>query len=93
MAGKGRPQGSTSRNGVFLLNRLKDVLGEDFDPFVKMATIAADDNHDDQFQALKELCNYIQPKLKSIEVTPAEDENGLPIGFTVHFVKADNASG
>ena len=87
----GRPKGATSRNGIFLLNRLKDVLGEDFDPFVKMATIAADDEHDDQFQALKELCNYIQPKLKAVQLSGGEDEDGLPQSIAITFVKPEHA--
>jgi hypothetical protein len=84
-----RPKGSTSRNGVFLLKRLKDVLGEDFDPFVKMAQIASDDDHNDQFQALKELLNYIQPKLKSVELSPGTDEDGKDVEWKVKVIKTD----
>ena len=87
----GRPKGATSKNGVFLLKRLKDVLGEDFDPFVKMATIASDDEHKDQFPALKELCNYIQPKLKSVEMKLGDDEKGNN-KITVEFVKVSAPS-
>lgn len=37
----GRPAGSTNKNSVFLLKRMQDMLGEDFDPVVNMARNAA----------------------------------------------------
>lgn len=39
-----------------------------FDPFLAMAKIAADAAHERNFEALKELCQYIEPKKKSVDV-------------------------
>ena len=36
MAG-GRPQGSTNKNKIFLLNRLQDMYGDSFHPIMQMA--------------------------------------------------------
>ncbi len=70
----------TKRNAAFLLNRLKDMYGEDFDPIMKMAENAnrlqkiADENEDDanaQLDANKEwerLGSFTTPKLKSVEM-------------------------
>ena len=33
----GRPQGSLSKNSKYLLNRLKEMYGKDFEPILKMA--------------------------------------------------------
>ena len=36
-----RPKGALGKNKAFLLNRLKDMYGKDFDPVMKMAEQAA----------------------------------------------------
>jgi hypothetical protein len=73
------PVKQTPRNEKFLLNRLKAMYGDDFDPIVRMAANAdrlqkiADDAPDDanaQVDVNKEwerMAQFTHPKLKSIE--------------------------
>lgn len=86
--GAGRPKGSTSRNGEFLLSRLKDMLGDDFDPFVTMAEKAKNKDDPDQMQALKEICQYIKPKLKSVDMTVDAQHTIKPSELTPDAAKA-----
>ncbi len=46
----GRPPGSSNKNSKFLLNRLKAMYGDDFDPVMKMAENAM------RLQAVAEKC-------------------------------------
>jgi len=71
----------SKRNEAFLLNRLKAMYGEDFDPIMKLAQNAsrlqeiADQNVDDssaQVDANREwerMAQFTTPKLKSVEMT------------------------
>jgi len=73
------PVKQTERNEKFLLNRLKVMYGDDFDPIIRMAENAdrlqkiADQNVDDasaQVDVNKEwerMAQFTTPKLKSIE--------------------------
>jgi acyl-[acyl carrier protein]--UDP-N-acetylglucosamine O-acyltransferase len=99
MAERGRPKGSQSRNKDFLMKRLQDMYGEDFDPIMMAAKNAHEMNGlaqlelteeqmrdmdgeallnftDAVFARKKECVNafdkiaqYVQPKLKAIELT------------------------
>lgn len=75
-----RPKGSPNKNKRELKARLKQLLGEDFDPVVRMAEMAvalhenATSTRDpsDQKSALDgwdKVAQYVEPKLKAIEVS------------------------
>ena len=93
-----RPLGGSNRNSRFLLTKLKEMYGKDFEPIIKSAENAvrmqeiADDNlgGDDEFNQRKEcvsawekVAQYVSPKLKAIEVT---GEDGGPVITTVERV-------
>lgn len=75
--------GSPNRNKQFLLNRLKDMYGEDFHPIIQMAdnAVLLQERVDklgnnaqsvDIINALKawgSVAEYVSPKLKAIELT------------------------
>lgn len=60
---KGRPLGSTNKRRSIEL--LCEEMG--FDPFALLIETAKDPCAKDQFFALKELCQYLEPKKKSLE--------------------------
>lgn len=63
----GRKKGSLNKVTTDLFAKLESI---GLDPFTELAKIAqADDNPDLRFQALKELCQYLFPKRKAMEVT------------------------
>ena len=81
--------GSPNKNKQFLLKRLQDMFGEDFDPVIsaaqnaiRMQEIASNTNDPvDEFNQRKECVNawdkiaqYVTPKLKSVELSGNEGE-------------------
>ena len=72
-------EGSPNKNKQFLLNRLQDMYGDDFDPVMKMAENAHKmqqlvDMAEDKFTARKncvdawdKIAVYVTPKLKAVE--------------------------
>ena len=86
-----RTLGSQNKNKDRLWKALRAEYGDDFDPIMKMAAIASDDNNDDALKltAWKEIAQYVYPKLKSIEVSMGEDEDGQPKAWTINIVKGD----
>lgn len=87
-----RPTGSLNKNKDFLLKKLQAMYGDDFDPIMKMAEIASNKSNDDvlKLSAWKEVAQYVYPKLKSVEITPGEDEEGKPLKWTIEVVKPNN---
>ena len=100
-----REAGTPNKNKAFLLNKLKDMYGKDFDPIMMMAEQAvrlhaAAVDSEDGTKALVESINgwdkiaqYVQPKLKAIEVT-GEGGDAIELkhrGLTVNLVKSDTA--
>jgi len=92
----GRPTGSNNRNKNFLLNRLKDMYGDDFHPIMRMAESAvqlqkiADEEQDVQahkaaLDGWDKIANYTEPKLKSVEVTGKDGEDLIPNNITVKY--------
>lgn len=106
--------GSANKNRQFLLNRMKDMLGEDFDPVIQMAKNAvklqqiADENlancgyiedaegkeimtyAESLINANKEferVAPYIAPKLKAVEISQEEGEDGKPKEWKIQVVK------
>jgi hypothetical protein len=88
--------GSPNKNKNFLLNRLKDMYGDDFHPIMRMAESAvqlqaiADDEQDVQaykaaLDGWDKIANYTEPKLKSVEVTGKDGEDLIPNNITVKY--------
>lgn len=74
-----RPVGAQGKNKAFLLKRLQDMYGEDFNPVIRMAENAvklqeiadasADDSNDRKaaLDGWDKVANYVEPKLKAVE--------------------------
>ena len=73
----GRTVGALNKNKDRLLRMLKAEYGEEFDPIMRMAEIAATPENDDSLKlsAWKEVAQYVYPKLKAIEQTHHLDED------------------
>ena len=77
----GRPLNSANKNKAYLLKRLQDMYGADFNPVIKVAENAvalqlAADNEPDKTEvrvaavnAWDKVAQYVEPKLKAIEVS------------------------
>lgn len=103
MAQRGRPKGSVNSNTKGLRAQLKREFGQDYDVVMMMAEQAQKmidvannecDPHE-QFHKRKEcvhtldkIAQYVQPKLKAIEITDAEGNNALPTAITFNLVDA-----
>ena len=85
-----RPKGALGKNKAFLLNRLKDMYGKDFDPVMKMAEQAATldqlaleepsvTNQKESIHAWGKIAEFVTPKLKATEVTTGD--NGLTVSI------------
>ena len=73
-----RPKGALGKNKAFLLNRLKSIYGDSFDPIMKAAEqahtldqLAQQDptvaNQRDSIASWLKIAEYVAPKLKAIE--------------------------
>lgn len=71
----GRKPGSKNKRRS-ILELCEDLS---FDPFIELAKIASDRAHERQFDALKELCQYIEPKKKSTEVALDPEKSTIRI--------------
>lgn len=80
-----RQAGTPNKNKPFLLNRLKDMYGDDFHPIMKMAEnavklheIAATTQESADIKAAidgwDKIATYTEPKLKAVEVTGADGD-------------------
>ena len=76
----GRPKGSMNKNSKFLLNRLQDMYGEQFDPVMRMAQQAVKldelaegdpsvSNQKESIQAWGKIAEFVSPKLKAVELS------------------------
>ncbi len=74
-ANAGRKPGSKNKRISVL--EICQVIG--LDPFVEMAKIAQDIRHKYRYDALKELCQYIEPKKKHTDVTVDPDNNTIRV--------------
>jgi hypothetical protein len=86
--------GSPNKNKAFLLNRLKDMFGNDFDPIIRMAEQAtelhrlANERRDivslkASIDAWDKVAVYVEPKLKA---TNYDQELGEPVPFIINIV-------
>ena len=93
-------KGSPNKNKEYLMNRLKDMYGDDFDPIIRMAEqatrlhAAAIDAEDtkvltDSINGWDKIAQYVQPKLKAVELT-GEDGSSIKadLQWTVEYVNA-----
>ena len=87
--------GSPNKNKAFLLNRLKDMFGNDFDPIIRMAEQAAElhcvasERRDiaslkASIDAWDKVAVYVEPKLKA---TNYDQELGEPVPFIINIVE------
>ena len=92
MAGR---KGVPNKNKAYLMKRLQDMFGDDFDPIIRMAEQAtrlhaqAIDSEEgtraliDSISAWDKIAQYVQPKLKAIEIT---GENGEPVSVETRVI-------
>ena len=90
-----REKGIPNKNKAFLLNRLKDMYGDEFHPIMRMAENAvklqgaADTeepnpvNYKMALEGWEKIAQYVEPKLKAIEVA---GEDGNPIKTESTFI-------
>ena len=89
------------RNKAFLMKRLEDMYGEDFHPIMNMAAIAVQLQEvatlDPDAANLKaaldgwdKIGQYVQPKLKAVELTGA-DGGAILTDSVFEFIPVDNA--
>jgi hypothetical protein len=89
--------GSPNKNKKFLLNRLKDMFGEDFDPIIRMSEQASElhdlarENRDvsslkASIDAWDKIAVYVEPKLKSVvhQLNDPQDPLVINIVRTIH---------
>jgi hypothetical protein len=90
--------GCPNKNKKFLLNRLKDMFGKDFDPIIRMSEQAAElhklarENHDvpsyrASIDAWDKVAVYVEPKLKSVG---NQLEMGEPVPFIINIVEPNS---
>jgi len=93
-----RPKGSNNRNKNFLLNRLKDMYGEDFHPIMRMAENAVKlqqiaeieqdvTAHKAALDGWDKVAQYTEPKLKAVEMTGKDGEDLIPSSIKVKFTE------
>lgn len=70
----GRPKGSKNHRGFNVEQILKDLK---YCPFTHLYKMATDDKWSkrERTQAAIELCTYVAPKLKSVELSSAQKES------------------
>lgn len=90
--GKPRPEGAGRKKGT--LNRQTVALEEicekhKINPFEAMIKLALTTDKDElRFNALKELCQYLYPKRKAVEVSNSSEE-GFKIILEDYIIKKD----
>lgn len=101
----GRPKGSQTRNSKFLLNRLKEIYGEEFEPVMRMAEMATllqaeamscEKEHKsraikDAIDGWDKIAKYVQPTLKAVEIS-GTDGDSLP-AISVTIVRGSDEGG
>ena len=90
MKGGAREGSGRKRNKAFLMTKLKEMYGEDFDPIIAMCEIAVNPENDDtlKLSALKEVAGYVYPKLKSVEVT-GDADNPIATSVKIELVRPE----
>jgi len=86
--------GSPNKNKAFLLNRLKDMFGDNFDPIIRMAEQATQLHRvagelgdvpslKASIDAWDKVAVYVEPKLKATSHDPGL---GAPVPFVIHII-------
>ena len=89
-------KGSPNKNKSFLLNKLKDMYGDDFHPIMNMAEnavklqAAADENPEAStykaaIDGWEKIAQYVEPKLKAVEMTGKDGSGLIPTGIKVTY--------
>ena len=79
-----RTKGALGKNKAFLLNRLQDMYGKDFDPVMKMAEQASTldqlaleepsvTNQKESIHAWGKIAEFVTPKLKATEISTGDN--------------------
>ena len=85
-----RTKGALGKNKAFLLNRLQDMYGKDFDPVMKMAEqaltldqLALEEpsvtNQKESIHAWGKIAEFVTPKLKATEISTGD--SGLTVSI------------
>lgn len=95
---KGRPPGSKDKyrfevakvlQEIEIKNKKGEVIGVGFNPFVNLVNLALNAKSEHvRCMATSELCSYVAPKLKSVELT-TDNEN--PFSITLNLGGSKNA--
>ena len=101
---RGRPAGSLDRNKAFLIKRLQEMYGEDFDPVMQMAGHAyaikqllaekgdvTSDEHVQAINAWDKIAQYTNAKLKSMEVDVTSGGEPISNEYHIHPVTTKDA--
>jgi hypothetical protein len=97
---RGRPKGTVAKNHQFLLNRLQDMYGKDWNPILKAAEMAtrmhlmAEQSEDmadmkASVDAWDKVAQYIAPKLKAVEIQASDKAARQINSVTINVVGAD----
>ena len=75
----GRKKGKPNRDKQQLIDMIQEEYPE-YHPLLAMAKIANDEDEDKnlKFQASKEVCKYIVPQLKAVELTGKDGKDLIP---------------
>jgi len=90
-------KGSPNKNKAFLINRLKDMYGDDFDPIMKMAELCVLQHNQaietKEPQLVKQatdswdkMAQYVVPKLKATEVDLTSGGNPIEMPSQITLV-------
>ena len=85
-----RTKGALGKNKAFLLNRLKSIYGDSFDPVMKMAEQASTldqlaleepsvSNQKESIHAWGKIAEFVTPKLKATEISTGD--SGLTVSI------------
>jgi hypothetical protein len=100
----GRQKGTTNRNEKFLTDKLRKMYGKDFDPIMRAAEMAVEIHSvaletkemADMVQAVNcwdKIAQYIQPKLKAIEIQTDNKSARQIRDVTINVVSTQDSTG
>lgn len=92
----GSRKGISNKNKTYLLNKLKEMYGDEFHPIMNMAEnavklqeVANDDPTSNNFKAAvdawEKIAQYVEPKLKAVEVTGKDGEPLIPSSIKIEY--------
>lgn len=101
---RGRPKGTVAKNHQFLLNRLQDMYGKDWNPILKAAEMAtrmhlvAEQSEEmadmkASVDAWDKVAQYIAPKLKAVEIQGSDKAVRQIRDVTINVVSTSDSNG